>query len=656
MHNRWRGLAVALMVIMALIALMACKADPAPTPTPAPVAETTAQPTEAPKQDADTDEPDEETPEAVTYSQSPFLDGKGLPPVEERLPKNPKISNSMPPSLLTYQIGRYGGTFRTPRTSPDTDTIVFIINNQPLINTPGLLGEEITPNILEDFQVNEGNNEFTFRLREGLRWSDGVPVTMDDVKFAIEDFQFHDELSPAGVGAWLREQGQPGADPMTFEVVDDWTFKLKFKESYGGFLLSMAVEGWRGYTDLLKPKHYLKQFHTKYTPLADLEPLIAEKGFEPGEWVNLFNERDVISTEVDKPQAVDMPQLTPWIMVEFGDITFYERNPYHYKVDPAGQQLPYFDRVQSTFVNDVEMVNLKLLSGEADHSYEWAVMSKVSMYKDSEATSGLKTYTHTTLHRTANNLILNLTNEDPTWRSAVHNADFRKAVNMCIDRNEIVDTVFLGFAKPYEKQDVYDPEQSKKILDDIGMTVGSNGKRTAPDGKRLLVSIEYGMNASFDTVPQAELVASYLESIGIDVIAKEISGSLLGQRRDANETYGDMVGMPGPVMWFRPEWNSQIWMPLWHRWCNTQGAAGEEPPAEAQEFMRLLNAIRPAGFNQARGVWDQLVDNHATNNWFFLHTQEVVQPVALRATIMNFEDQGMAIANNYAAEQWWFDE
>ena len=58
--------------------------------------------------------------------------------------------------------------------------------------------------------------------------------------------------------------GTSAGDPFTFEIIDDTTFKLIFKQPYGGFAVHLSITGWKGYSDLLKPAHYLKQFHKGY--------------------------------------------------------------------------------------------------------------------------------------------------------------------------------------------------------------------------------------------------------------------------------------------------------------------------------------------------------------------------------------------------------
>ena len=94
-----------------------------------------------------------------TYSQSPMLDAKvesgELPPVEERLPNNPKLVNESSPEALDYEIGAYGGDLRTVTSSVNWDGDVFIGLTENILNMVDSNSEEITPNLVEDYTVNE---------------------------------------------------------------------------------------------------------------------------------------------------------------------------------------------------------------------------------------------------------------------------------------------------------------------------------------------------------------------------------------------------------------------------------------------------------------------------------------------------------------------
>jgi peptide/nickel transport system substrate-binding protein len=638
-------------ILIGMTVLTGCGTNDGKQPTQTPEAsqapEQTSEPTEAP-----------EAPEGeLVYKEAPLLKDRDLPPVEERLPKEPKISNEMPPDLLNVQIGRYGGTLRSARMDVEYDNVLFIACNEPLLNTPGLLGEEVTPNVLKGFEVSDDQKEFTFYMREGLKWSDGQPVTTEDVAFAVEDVLFNEELSPSGVPNWLRSEGKATGTPMKFEVIDEYTFKISFDKPYGGFLLSMAIEGWRGYTDLLKPKHYLKDYHKKYnTDNEDLEAKIAEAGFQPGEWVNLFTLKDILNNEVMNPQAIGFPTLSPWIITKSGDIIVMERNPYYYKIDSAGNQLPYIDYLESTLVQDLEMVNMKLVSGELDHSYEWALMSRVPMYKESEAKAGTKTMVNTKLHRTAVTAFLNLTYNDPVWRQVVHDVRFRKALNLAMDKAEVADTVYYGYAKPADVTDpTHDVEEANRLLDEMGMTKDAEGFRLGPDGKRFSLPIEYAPNST-DNAPVTELLVDYWKQLNLDVTSKQIDAQLQASRNAANELQVTEAWVPGLVMWFRAEWNTQTWAPLWDAWWKSNGKNGEEPPADIKEFYGLLDNIRTLPLEEARKNYDKMLQNLGENVWFLPITKEVVQPVVVNAKLQNFEDKGFAIANNFAAEQWFYSE
>ncbi|MDF2961984.1 MAG: extracellular solute-binding protein family 5 [Paenibacillus sp.] len=589
------------------------------------------------------------------FKQAPMLAEKGLPPVKDRLPKEPKLTNEMPPDLLTYQIGSYGGTLRAARTDVNSDTTVFILQNEPLVNSPGLLGNEVTGNILKDYKVSEDQKEFTFSMREGLKWSDGQPVTSEDVRFAVEDVLFNKELTPGGLPPWLKTAADASGTPMKFNVINEFTFKISFDKPYGGFLMQLAVQGWRGYTDLLKPKHALKQFHAQYTPVEKLEPLIREAGFQTGEWAKLFHLKDVINTEATQPQAVGFPVLSPYLQVKTGETVEFERNPYYFKVDAAGNQLPYIDRLRSSLVQNVEMVIMKIMAGEVDHSYEYVSIPKLPILKEREKQGGYTLYL-TKLHRTANDIHLNLTYKDPVWRKVVQDIRFRKALNLALNKKEIVDSIFLGMAQPSTIQEnAYDLKEANKILDEMGMTKGPDGFRAGPDGKKFTIPFEISASNQ-DFIKLGQVVVEQWRQLGLDVTMKQLDGTLWDTRNKANELMATVMFTPGPVQWSRQEWGQNIWAPLWDRWWNTAGKEGEEPPDEVKKYLQSIFGLREVSLQQAEKKRDEIRENLRQNLWYFVHAEDIALPVAVHSKIGNFSDKGWGIAYNFAGEQWFFNK
>jgi peptide/nickel transport system substrate-binding protein len=541
---------------------------------------------------------------AAKYNEAPMLAemvkaGK-LPPVEERLPSEPAVVRTgvlLPGSELDLEIGRYGGTMRLVHHNPGDEASVFIQGNESLLDVPGLESEPVMGNILKGYEASEGGRVFTFHMREGLRWSDGMPVTTEDVLFTYEDVILNKELRPA-IPAWMKGGARPDGDVMKLEVIDKYTFRVSFKEPYGGFPTEMCrICAWRSYTPMLKPKHYLRQFHPKYTPMEKLEPLIQKEGLGKGEWWNLFNLKD-ISDPPGYPATrhqIGFPLLTPWVLVEETPTALtWERNPYYFKVDAAGNQLPYIDRLRSELVQDAKVAVMKVIAGEVDHSYEYGTLADLPLFKENAGKGDYRVLLYK-IHRTTADIFLNLTHPDPVWRQVVRDVRFRKALSMGIKRDEVIDAVYSGFASPpHQQPGVYDPERAKKILDEIGLSRrDSEGWRLGPDGKRFVIPIE--LDLPFKELGQtAELVAEYWNVLGVQTTVKIIASQLRGTRLSANDIKATVGWHSHPYMWcysaarFPGGYYGLEVAPLWDQWMMSRGGRGEEPPAEWKRFYELL--------------------------------------------------------------------
>lgn len=511
---------------------------------------------------------------------------------------------------------------------------------------------EITPNVLKDYKVSADQKQFTFTLREGMKWSDGQPVTIDDVKFAVEDVLFNKELTPV-FPLWLKSAADANGQPFTFTVIDGNSFQIGFDRAYGGFLMQLAVQGWRGYTDFLKPKHFLRNYHVKYTPPEKLEPLIKAAGFGPGDWTKLFSSKDVLNNEITQPKAVGFPVLSPYMQVRSGNVIEFERNPYYFKIDAKGNQLPYIDKLESTLLQNVETAILKIMAGEVDHSYEYVTIPKVAMLKENEKKGHYKVYINK-LHRTANDIELNLTYDDPVWRQVVRDIRFRKALNLALDKKEIVNAVFLGFAKPSPIEGAdRNLQEANRILDEMGMKKGPDGMRLGPDGKKFAIPIEVSSYYD-DFIQLGELVVEQWRELGLDVTVKKIDNTLWTTKNQANQLQATINFTPGPVQWARQEWGQNMWAPLWDKWWNTGGKQGEEPPAEAKALFQSIFTLRELPLQDALVKRADIRKNIGENYWYFIHSEDIAAPVAVNEKLGNFTDKGWGIAQNFAGEQWFF--
>ena len=627
-----------------------------PAATPAPTVPPTEVPTEAPEATPVTEAtPTPAPPEAAPskYKEAPMLaelvaQGK-LPPVDERLPKEPKLVNEHAAHLLDLEVGQYGGTARFGTTTPEFDAELFVACNEPLINTPSILGEEFTPNILKDFTVSDDQTEFTFTLREGLRWSDGELVTTEDVRFAVEDVLFNEELT-AAIPPWLRSANKPSGDPLKLEVVDDFTFKISFSDPYGGFITSVAIQGWRSYVELLKPAHYLKQFHIKYTSLENLEPLIKEQNLDT--WVQLFALKDITNWEMCRKEAIGFPMLYPWLIKDVSaDRVIYERNPYYFKVDADGQQLPYFDRLHSWIMANQDIFTMKQLAGEIDFTARFTVLTNLPLYMENEK-NGYRVYLQRD-HVTHSDIFLNLTYDDPTWRQIVRDVRFRKALNMAIDRAEILDAVYYGYGEmPTIVPSEYDPEEAEKLLDEVGMDQrDGDGFRLTPDGQPFVIPFEY-FTTDPTFAPVAEILAENWKAVGINTTAKGIDNALWGQRNAANELQASILWTVLPL-WYWPDMTQGLWCPLWNRWWNTGGQDGEEPPAEIKTFYEKMAAISVVSPEQGRQAYEEARKLVYDNVWFMPPLENIRQVMLVNANFGNIPDDPsvISIAVDFSFEQ-----
>ena len=640
------------------------------------------------------------------YSQSPMLDAAvesgDLPPVEERLPETPRIVKEILDEYLDYECGNYGGTLRLATCQVNWDADAFIGEDENFLTMESANSDVITPNIVEEFTANDDNTVFTFKIRKGLKWSDGEEVTMDDYKFTIENFVFNEELTPI-VAAWMRDAGTAEGDPFTFEIVDDTTFTLTFKQSYGGFPVHLSIAGWKGYTELLKPAHFLKQFHPDFAEECHgsldayyefLQPYGTVMGYddvkEDGVWAYIFNQVDCTNWECTDPndaltsvyfkdagQTEDFPVLYPWVMKSCDNgVTTFERNPYYFKVDEDGQQLPYIDYVTSTLVEDMEMVQLKYMSGDADFGRESATIDNISLYRENEEKAGITAYT-TSLHNNPTPLALNVNyglntdgtvkddDESKAWQEVINDIRFRKALAMSIDAEEICDAIYNGFAEPDTKYPcTHDVDGANALLDEMGMVdTDGDGYRETPSGLKFSFQIWNSAEAN-DIVPTIELYVEFFSEIGIKAEGYTTESTLRDTSVNANEVPARCSWIHMDILWHYADWFTGVWGPLYQDWLDKGGLSGKlegstdylEPSDELKQFYLDVQALFTV--DPAKAVTELLPDvaQFMADQLFIINpVTNVQQCVIINSDIGNVPTGGVGISWNFSMEQFFYN-
>jgi peptide/nickel transport system substrate-binding protein len=652
-----------LCAVVVILALVATSCGPAATPAPAPATDVPAAPVAAEPTAA---------PPTSQYSESPMLtalvESGQLPPIEERLPSVPFIIG--PGTLISeedlpdWTPGKYGGTLRLAHSSANWNPDVFVMMDEAILQGQGIGMEGIQGNVVESYEVANNNQDFTFKIRKGLRWSDGEPVTTEDVRFTFEDMYGNEQLYPNGLPNEFRVGFTVRGEHGSVQIIDDYTFKVTFPSPYGGFVRNMWIEGWKGYTLMINPAHHLKQFHADYTDISEMADEMAARNLTD-EWWQYFAQKRCQNWDMSNPRCVDYPGLYPWIPKDSGSASLlvWERNPYYFKVDTNGQQLPYVDKIISQQVENVEMVNLKALTGEIDFMRESTALVKIPLYMESAQQAGFRVVL-TDMHVDSSGLRLNQTFEDADWQSVVRDIRFRQAVSLAINRQELIDTVYFGHASlPLElvgeQYSRYDIAAANQLLDDMGLTEkNAQGVRLYPSGKPIEILLEHGAQAP-DLIPVADLTVQYLKDIGLNVTAKQIEPSLHGEMWGANQ-------IQATVMWSHDRgWDNDAVTGsvgragrAWQVYMNTEGAEGVEPPdwvLEAYDIdARRWQVV--SGSDEYMAVVAEGTQWCRDNLPYINYVENVKYPMIVSVRLGNVPRSGFAIAANFSGEQLFFNE
>ena len=524
-----------------------------------------------------------------------------LPPVEERLPAEPAVRAPL------EQIGTYGGTIN-----------VLNITNLPW----GDMGEmperatyllqwsdegTITGNLAAGFEFSADKGSFTLQLREGAKWSDGHPFTADDFVFMFEGMHWNENVS-----TW------PQFEPVKRVIkVDDLTVRFESDAPYP--LIALKMTTWNG-SDWVSyhPRHYLEKWHINHNPKA--EEVAKEEGFDTW-WEALYAHYWWAPlTDIDKPT------LQPWVLTETTtERKVFERNPYYWKVDTAGNQLPYIDGVVAAIV-DKEVYQLKVISGETDVAYVQTSFEDFSLYKENEARGDYRVIPVPGIYGSEVMFGLNQNDPDPAMRALFQDLRFRRALSLAINRAEINDIVYYGllvarqatilpsasfFEEEWAQANAeYDPGAANGLLDEMGLTARvGDGFRVGEDGKAVLLLVEYSTGELVDPTTTLEQVKEYWEAIGLQVLLKPLERTLMIQRQQSADhgiivsplsDTSEIASMMERAAHFLPPGNTASWAYDWGTWLRAdreirlgsktladfEGGVmpGEEPPAQIKEL------------------------------------------------------------------------
>ncbi len=520
-----------------------------------------------------------------------------LPPVEERLPKEPLV-------VTPYDgIGTYGGTLRGISISYESGTSEIMSWRHVNMVRFDDDCSTIVPNVAKEWRWNDDFTEILFRLRQGHRWSDGEPFTVDDVVFWMDDIILNEEIHKATPSPW-------GSVGSSVEKIDEITVKFKFEKPFTGLLYYLGGGG--SYFVPWAPKHFFEQYHIKYNPNANEEAI--KNGFD--NWVQQFTSywnkwKDAI---VSSAYGLEVPTLGSHILLK--EPTTQRRvfvaNPYYFKVDTAGNQLPYIDYHDERFLHK-DLWPLEIMNGNVDQKAQNMPLNIYPVLKESEKKGG---YTlQLPLGMVGPTFIFNMTDKDPVLRKIYGDVRFRYAMSLAINRDEVNETLFLGLGTPEQAlpQNVpyvteedkkfmteYDPARANKLLDEMGLKKGADGIRMRSDGKPLTILWEYTLQYVWSAEFPA-LIAEYWQDVGVNVLLKEVNTQLCREKQKANtlDITSEWMAPYEPSMISSPQLfvvpYASFWPIMgtpWMDWKTSDGKSGEEPPSWVKRLWEIADEFK----------------------------------------------------------------
>lgn len=570
--------------------------------------------------------------------ESPILaelvaEGK-LPPVAERVGEEPLVVEG------PDGIGKYGGTWMRIATSPGDMGIIQNRMSYSSLFGWSPLGYPITPRVAKDIQISPDKREYIITLRKGLKWSDGHPFTTEDILYRWE-YEIKNELVQGRIDLWLTVAGQPAK----FEKIDDYHLKVTFPVSNGLFLEHLAMHS-VSFTN--SPAHYLRQYHPEIGDSVKCQA--AMEAYQ-------LPSRRALYDFVRKFQNPECPRLWPWIYRSYksNPPQVFVRNPYYFAVDPAGNQLPYIDRVQFE-MQDPKMLALSATNGKMSMQARHLKFENYTELKSRGQTSGTRILHWYPASRADYAINPNLNRRvDPArpetkWKAKLlSNKKFRQALSLAINREAIIKAEYSGQVEPaqvapgpespFHHEELlkafteYDPQRASKMLDELGLTQrDSEGFRKFPDGTRMTFYIDI---STFTGVGPAQFVVNdwAKPEIGVRLIIKECSRPLFYNRKNACDfdfnvwcSESDFFPVLSP-RYFVATYVECFYAVAWGRWFDFGGFYGNPkanredcyPPPKDHPMYRSMEVLEAAArattLEAQRDIFKEALDIAAENLW-----------------------------------------
>ncbi len=445
----------------------------------------------------------------LTYSEAPELTAKvkagTLPAVENRIPDKDNVFIARTDAAGNpLEIGVYGGNYCMPLGGGSWDIARPVLESIIRYNSDGTY----VPNVIKSYEHNSDYTVWTFHLREGMKWSDGDDFNADDITFWYYMVHVNNYDTKAGWDALIDAKTGSRA---ALKKVDDYTVTWTFDTSkYPGAFIENGDFKWcwapsHYLKDLIPSSYYVKNDYWADTGLSD-EQVLANaqaKGLN-------------YSTAKDLGKNVcyyfwntsGLPTVNSFVLTtkegnnsRSSALCILERNKYYWKIDAAGNQLPYFDNIYMKKLSDGDNTATMLANGELDR-IEVGMEQLADLLAELGDKAVLKTVAGSSWG--SNQITFNYTSTNKNYAELFAKSEFRQAMSICVDRDEVSLRISEGFLAPGQsapsagnfgydeewskKWTDYDVAAAQKLLQNCGLKQGADGYYDFADGSDFVLS------------------------------------------------------------------------------------------------------------------------------------------------------------------------
>lgn len=533
-----------------------------------------------------------------------------LPPLVDRIGTQPVVVKAV------EGIGKYGGTWiRILNAAPSE--IAHRMSYANLVRFSPY-GDPVVPHIARKIDVSGDSRVYTIHLRQGIRWSDGHPFTSADLMFWWH-YDALDTMQSDGRGGVFKTRNEPAV----VDSIDKYTLKVTL--AYPNGLLMQELASFWGKFMLDRPAHFCKKYHPRTG-----DPDFIAKEMETRKVASSY----ALYSRILSWQNPERPTLSPWIFNTYRSNPPYEfvRNPYYFMVDEEGNQLPYVDRLVIDARKN-EMISIAAGNGEITMQSAFIMYDQYTNLMRNRKTKGYELYhwycgdgSQYVITPNLNYKVTPGNVEEENKANLMREADFRRALSLAINRQDIIDAEYNGQTSPaqvapgtesffhdstlFNAYTEFDPERADELLDGLGLTKrDASGYRMYADGTPMLFYILF---TAYTGAGPAQFVVDDWARVGIRVLPRERSVALFTNIRRARKAdfvvgiaNGEYYPILEPYNYIPVHWWTCTYALSWATWVSRGGMLGDP---EADKYGEPVPKDHP--FYQALLDYDRLKLTH----------------------------------------------